>query len=70
MGSRAWDTSVWVADTRRIERELKWAPHHTFEEGFRKHVEWFRSNPGLWPLYDELARRRAAPRKPAATRAR
>lgn len=70
MGSRAWDTSVWVADARLIERQLKWAPRHTFEEGFRKHVEWFRGNTGLWPLYDELARRRAAPRKPpSATRA-
>jgi len=65
MRSRAWDTNVWVADTRLIERELEWSTRHTFEDGFRKHVEWFRSNPGFWPLYDELARRRAAPRKPA-----
>jgi nucleoside-diphosphate-sugar epimerase len=65
MGSRAWDTNVWFADTGHIARELGWAPRHTFEDGFRKHVEWFRANPGLWPLYDELAAGRATRMGPA-----
>jgi UDP-glucose 4-epimerase len=60
MGPRAWDTNVWYADTDRIARQLRWSPRHTFEDGFRKHVEWFRANPGLWPLYDELAAGRAS----------
>jgi nucleoside-diphosphate-sugar epimerase len=60
MGSRAWDTSVWFADKDRIERELEWATRHTFEDGFRKDVDWFRANPDLWPLYDELAAGRVA----------
>jgi UDP-glucose 4-epimerase len=54
MEPRVWDTGVWVADGRRIERELGWAPQRTFEQGFRKHVDWFRDNPQLRPLYEKL----------------
>jgi nucleoside-diphosphate-sugar epimerase len=63
MPSRAWDTSVWIADTRRIARELGWKATHSFEEGFRKQAEWFRAHEHLWPFYDELARARAAARR-------
>jgi UDP-glucose 4-epimerase len=54
MESREWDTHVWVADAVRISRDLGWAPRHSFEQGFELQAEWFRANPGLWPLYDEL----------------
>jgi dolichol-phosphate mannosyltransferase len=45
MPPRPWDTNVWVADSRKIRGVLGWRPRHTFEEGFRKMVEWFRDNP-------------------------
>ena len=54
MAARSWDTQVWVADAGRISRELGWAPRHGFEQGFELQAEWFRRNPGLWPLYNEL----------------
>jgi len=47
---RSWDTSVWVADPARIQRELGWRPRVDFENGFRRTVEWLRADP-------ELARR-------------
>lgn len=66
MPAKSWDTGVWVADNRRIVRQLGWSPRETFEEGLRKQVEWFRDNPALHPLYQELMLRRAARRKRAA----
>ena len=43
MSSRRWDTDRWVADNRKIGRELGWRPQHTFEEGFRQMVNWYKS---------------------------
>ena len=45
MPDRRWDTRTWVADPRKIERDLGWRPKDTLEEGFRRMVEWFRSHP-------------------------
>ena len=47
MPDRQWDSGVWVADNRRIARELGWKPRVSFEEGFRRMVEWIRENPSL-----------------------
>lgn len=38
--NRAWDTSCWIADNRKIKEQLGWQPRYTFEEGFRQTVEW------------------------------
>lgn len=45
MPPRQWDTGVWVADSRKIREALGWRPRHTFEEGFRETVAWFRDDP-------------------------
>ena len=45
MPNRQWDTSVWVADTRKIRTELGWSPRHSLDQGFRRMVDWFRDNP-------------------------
>jgi dolichol-phosphate mannosyltransferase len=45
MQDRRWDTTIWVADARRIRRELGWQPRHTLEDGLRLTVEWVRSHP-------------------------
>jgi nucleoside-diphosphate-sugar epimerase len=40
----AWDTSVWMADSHKIQHALGWRPRHGFEEGFRLTAEWFRTD--------------------------
>lgn len=40
MPDRRWDTSAWVADIRKIRKELCWKPVN-FETGFRATVQWF-----------------------------
>jgi nucleoside-diphosphate-sugar epimerase len=44
MPDRHWDTTVWVADNRKIQAELGWTPDYTFEEGFKKMVNWYKQN--------------------------
>jgi UDP-glucose 4-epimerase len=53
MPNRHWDTEVWVADNTKIRQELQWQPRFRLEEGFRKTVEWFRQNPGLFEFYEQ-----------------
>jgi len=52
MPERCWDTSVWVADSRRIQQTLGWQPRYTLERGFRCMVDWFRDRPALQRCYD------------------
>lgn len=40
MPPRRWDTDVWIADNRKIFRELGWRPKHSFEQGFQKTLSW------------------------------
>ncbi len=42
MPDRCWDTTTWVADSRKVRRELGWEPRHDLEDGFRRTVEWYR----------------------------
>ena len=42
MGSRSWDTDVWVADSALIDKQLGWKAAHSFENGFRATVAWRR----------------------------
>jgi UDP-glucose 4-epimerase len=46
MPNRAWDTSVWVANPAKIERELGFRPSTPFEVGFSRFVRWLEENPG------------------------
>lgn len=54
MANRSWDTTTWVADNHAIRHELDWQPRHSFAEGFRKMVAWFRDNPALLERYDNI----------------
>jgi nucleoside-diphosphate-sugar epimerase len=45
MPDRQWDTGVWIADNRKIDRELGWRPRVSFAEGFGKMAEWLREHP-------------------------
>ena len=52
MPARVWDTSTWVADTRRIRDELGWRPQHSFEDGFRQMVAWLNRHPHVRDRYE------------------
>jgi dTDP-D-glucose 4,6-dehydratase len=54
MPERQWDTKSWMADSRRIQRELGWRSRYTFEQGFRETLEWFQSQPEIQELYKRL----------------
>lgn len=43
MPAREWDTSIWRADSRKIQAELNWRPRHSFEEGFSLMAAWHRT---------------------------
>jgi UDP-glucose 4-epimerase len=45
MPQRSWDTNHWVADNRKAQDELGWRVGFSFQDGFRRMVEWFRHNP-------------------------
>ena len=47
MDARIWDSSVWVADNRRIRERLGWEPHFDLREGFSAMVDWFRENSAI-----------------------
>jgi dolichol-phosphate mannosyltransferase len=55
MPNRAWDTSIWVANPERIERELGWKPRTTFEEGFTRFARWLSESPDRLQLYRDRA---------------
>ncbi len=45
MPNRQWDAHVWVSDNRKIRAQLGWQPRHSFAEGFRLMLDWFRQGP-------------------------
>jgi dolichol-phosphate mannosyltransferase len=51
MPNRSWDTSVWVANPAKIERELGWRSRTTFEEGFSRFARWLSESPGRLEFY-------------------
>lgn len=51
MPNRHWDTSVWVADSRKIRESLGWRPERSLEEGLSRTVDWFRDHPLLADYY-------------------
>ncbi len=44
MPNRHWDTECWIADNRKIRKELGWSPVHSFEQGLRITANWFRDS--------------------------
>jgi UDP-glucose 4-epimerase len=53
MAKRSWDTTTWVADTRRIRQVLGWAPRHSLESGLSATIAWLRDQPALLAYYEE-----------------
>jgi dolichol-phosphate mannosyltransferase len=46
MAARTWDTSIWQADSQKIQAELGWRPRHDFGEGFSMMVAWQKDRRG------------------------
>jgi UDP-glucose 4-epimerase len=53
MPNRQWDSSIWVADNRKIRSELGWEPRYDLVLGFRQMVDWIGDNPALLAMYEE-----------------
>jgi dolichol-phosphate mannosyltransferase len=45
MPKRPWDTTTWVANPAKIEKELGFRARVGFEEGFSRFAAWVRENP-------------------------
>jgi len=45
MKQRMWDTNTWVANSQKLQNKFEWHAGYTFEQGFRKMVDWFVANP-------------------------
>ena len=63
MPDRQWDTSVWVSNNSRLRNELHWEPQNTFEQGFRRMVEWFQQDPAMQSFYQQTLEAPAGPRR-------
>ena len=48
MPGRAWDTTSWVADNRRIQDQLGWRPRTDVAEGLRRTATWLSARNGEW----------------------
>jgi dolichol-phosphate mannosyltransferase len=55
MPDRSWDTSTWVADGARANRELGWTPSYDVARGFDAMLRWFEDNPRVWRRYERPA---------------
>jgi dTDP-glucose 4,6-dehydratase len=54
----------YAIDAGKIERELGWTPHETFETGLRKTVQWYLDNQWWWePLRERYQRERLGLKK-------
>ncbi|HEY8602429.1 MAG TPA: SDR family NAD(P)-dependent oxidoreductase [Thermomicrobiales bacterium] len=51
MPNRGWDTTIWVADNRKIRSSLGWYPRISFEEGLCRMIDWLKSEPILVERY-------------------
>ena len=44
MPARIWDTSVWVANTKKCAKILGWKAETSLKEGLSRTIEWFRDH--------------------------
>jgi dolichol-phosphate mannosyltransferase len=54
MPDRSWDSTVWIADSRKIQRELGWKPKVALEDGFTRLARWIREDPERTRFYRRL----------------
>lgn len=53
MPNRMWDTNNWVADNRKIQKDLNWKPEFSLTEGFSHMIQWMQRHlsPEMQRLY-------------------
>ncbi|HEY9786462.1 MAG TPA: NAD-dependent epimerase/dehydratase family protein [Candidatus Obscuribacterales bacterium] len=51
MPDRDWDTTVWVANNRKISEVLGWRARYSLKDGLAALVEWFRANADVREVY-------------------
>ena len=51
MPDRAWDTDVWVADSRRADQVLGWRATTPLDAGLSSMIAWMRSDPVILSRY-------------------
>lgn len=49
--NRSWDTSTWVANIHNAVHELGWKPHFSFTDGFKKFIDWMKSDQYGYSFY-------------------
>jgi nucleoside-diphosphate-sugar epimerase len=52
MGDRSWDTTVWVADVRKIRAALGWEPRYDLRGGRQLFMDWMAARPELLRRYE------------------
>jgi nucleoside-diphosphate-sugar epimerase len=55
MPNRAWDSSIWVSDSRKIQARLNWKPRYSFEAGLREMVDRISQDGTLRAYYPALS---------------
>lgn len=58
MAERKWDTTTWIANVERAQRELAWFAATSFEEGFRRTAEWIGASDERRHFYNASAAER------------
>jgi UDP-glucose 4-epimerase len=53
MVARSWDTSIWVANSIRLQSELGWKPRVSVQQGLDHTRAWFESHPGWRDYYEQ-----------------
>lgn len=67
MPNRAWDSTNWVADNRKLIEKLGWESKVPVTDGFLQLVEWLRSNDLMHKIYKESVDGANASPAPAAS---
>lgn len=52
MPNRSWDTTCWIANPSKIQKQLRWSAGLSFASGLERTVEWLRTSTWL-PYYQK-----------------
>lgn len=44
MEGRSWDTDIWVADSSKLQQEMSWKPKHSFVQGLKETIDWYKNH--------------------------
>jgi nucleoside-diphosphate-sugar epimerase len=55
MPGRSWDTTTWIADSRKALTELDWQPRRVLEDGIALMARWLDEHPAVLRRYLDVA---------------